>query len=221
MDLEWRFLMNAQHVFVMGPSTQEFLVTHGLPVERITVTGSGINAAIPPLRDRTSDAPNRLLFLGKEWERKGGPGLVEALRQVRLETSHQPMLDIVGCSPRLADDFCNVMGAIAPTELAPILDRASALAMPTRSEAFGVAYVEALSAGLPVLGSNVSNVPWIIGDAGLCPDPENMHEIAHGLVDLLNGYSVYANAAFVRGTTLRREWTWARVASTVLGQAGR
>ena len=100
--------------------------------------------------------------------------------------------------------------------MAPFFDRAHVLAMPTRSEAFGVVFVEAVSAGLPVLGSDVGNVPWIVGAAGICPPVGDVDTLASALLEMLQSYPQFAELSARRGKEFRASCSWEAIAADFL-----
>jgi glycosyltransferase involved in cell wall biosynthesis len=203
-------------VFVMGPSTRDFLTARGFPEDQVTVTGSGPNASIPPLRIRSTPIPRRLLFIGKSWERKGGPALVAAAERCAAAHGLPLTVEVVGCTPAVQNPSFAVRGVIPADELGRVFDQADLFAMPTRSEAFGIVFIEALCSGLPVVGSTVDNVPWIVGDAGECPDPTDEDAVFGALSRLVTDFPKYARLAAERGTIMRGEWTWRNIAESIL-----
>ncbi len=171
--------------------------------EDVSVAGGSAIAALSEPRSRVHDEPERLLFIGKEWERKGGPELIAAIDRVHATTRFRPTLDVVGCHPDVDRPYMSAHGPVAAGDMAPFFDRAHVLAMPTRSEAFGVVFVEAVSAGLPVLGSDVGNVPWIVGAAGICPPVGDVDALASALLEMLQSYPQFAELSARRGKEFR------------------
>jgi glycosyltransferase involved in cell wall biosynthesis len=77
----------------------------------------------------------------------------------------------------------------ADTEMLPAYYRAAdILALPsvTRQEAFGIVLVEAMASGTPVISTNFSGMPYVIGDSGLLVNPENPGELAAAIRKLLS-----------------------------------
>jgi len=109
-----------------------------------------------------------LLFVGRAWKEKGGPialAAAEDLHRRGLKVN----LHIVGCHPPApVPKFVQVHGFVSKKSLEGLrlLDelyrQCHFLILPTRFEAYGIAFVEASSYGLPSLGSAVGGVPTII-----------------------------------------------------------
>lgn len=68
--------------------------------------------------------------------------------------------------------------------LTAVLRRAEALLMPSWLEGFGLPVVEAMACGVPVITSNVSSLPEVVGDAGILVDPGNPEAIASAILRL-------------------------------------
>lgn len=85
----------------------------------------------------------------------------------------------------------NVQDKILFTEEISEQDKWNALAScdvfchPTNYDAFGIVILEAMAQGKAVLGSNVGGVPWVISDAGVTFEKDNLHDLAKKLKSLL------------------------------------
>ena len=146
---------------------------------RIAVVPFGANLDLPPMREevtawiaaRSTNAP-RLLFLGKEWARKGGPEAVSVVRALRA-AGFGASLDVVGCRPVLssADQaFTRIHGFVdhhtpgGRAQLHELFRHAHALLFLSHAEAYGIALCEAAAFGVPAYASNVGGIPTIIRD---------------------------------------------------------
>jgi len=58
-------------------------------------------------------------------------------------------------------------------------------------EGFGLPPLEAMACGTPVIASNCSSLPEVVGDAGLLVDPKNIDEIASGISRVLKNRALY------------------------------
>lgn len=150
---------------------------YGAPDARTAVVPFGANLAQAPARAEVESwiavrlgGPLRLLFLGKEWARKGGPealAVVRALRALGCPAS----LDIVGCSPPLdpADRaHARVHGFIDHSRPAgaarfhALLRASHLLLFLSRAEAYGIALCEAAAFGVPAYATPVGGIPTIV-----------------------------------------------------------
>ena len=114
----------------------------------------------------------RLLFVGREWERKGGDLVAEAARQL-IARGMDVQLDIVGIKvpPRWQKHgFIREHGLLSyanPTGLAllrKLFSEATFLFVPSRAEAFGMVYCEANAFGLPAIATATGGITEIIRD---------------------------------------------------------
>jgi glycosyltransferase involved in cell wall biosynthesis len=142
---------------------QSFIDDYGVRPDRVTVNPPGIETARwrPPSIARGTELPVRVLFVGGDFERKGGklllewwkttaPGTVELSLVTRDPVPPQPGVevhrDLVVNSPALVDLF----------------HRSDVFALPSLGECFGIATVEAMAAGLPAVASDVGGTADII-----------------------------------------------------------
>jgi glycosyltransferase involved in cell wall biosynthesis len=122
-----------------------------------------------------------LLYVGKDWERKGGPLAVEvaALLHARGE---RVRLHIVGCAPPLAPEtnaFVTVHGLLYQSDpeqkakLLRLFERSHFFLVPTTAECFGIVFAEAQAFALPPISRAVHAVPSVIADnkTGILMEP--------------------------------------------------
>ena len=195
---------------------------YAVPREKIAVVGFGANHRGAP-SDRDWSAP-RFLFVGIDWQRKGGPGLLRAFSRLRDERP-DAVLDVVGGHPLLHEPGVNAHGVLSQSHerdrgvIGGLFARATCLVMPSEVEPFGIAYVEAASAGVPSIGSSVGGPKDVIGEDGgviVRPDDED------GLLAAMRRMTD-ADTARRMGLAARersRLYTWTRVAERLLRALG-
>ena len=137
--------------------TANAIVKAGVPREKIFVYPPCIN--LDPNRKFTSknfDNPH-LLFIGKDWERKGGPSLVAAYKMI-LDSNPHATLDIIGCSPSLepvkglsVHGFLDKRKPQDFEKFSAILAKSNIFCMPSSWESTGIVYFEAMERSLPVI----------------------------------------------------------------------
>ncbi len=132
----------------------------------------------------------RVLFIGGDFNRKGGRELLAAWREGSF--AEHASLDLVTDWPIAQDDLphgVNLVRGIAPytPRWSELWRRADVFAMPTRNEAFGMVYQEAAAAGLPSIGSSLNAIPEIIEDGvtGLLVSPGDVSQLVVALKTLV------------------------------------
>ena len=86
---------------------------------------------------------------------------------------------------------------------------------PSLYEGFGLQALEAMACGTPVVTSNTTSLPEVVGDAGLLVDPHDAPGFADALDSLLTNASLHADFAR-RGRERADTFTWQRTASQIL-----
>lgn len=179
-----------------------------IPPERVHVTYEAAGEAFQPLRDKTRLAvirqkyslPDRyLLYLGGFDQRKNLLTLLRAF--ALLANKHQAGLVIAGQLPPrdslLFPDPCRVakkLGIIrkviftgwVPEEDKPALfSGAVAFVFPSLYEGFGLPVAEALACGTPVIASNRSSLPEVVGEGGILVEPTDVQALSEAMEALL------------------------------------
>jgi glycosyltransferase involved in cell wall biosynthesis len=157
-----------------------------IPAAQVSCVYSGINVPIPdeiPDRDLSKA---RILFVGVEWERKGGPDLLEAFRMVRIHLPHAE-LHVVGCRPPINEPGVFIHGKLPPQQVQQHFMDATLFCMPSRVEPSAVVLVEAAAYGLPVVTTNVGGNPDRVfnGKTGVLVPPQNIDALESVLLQLL------------------------------------
>jgi glycosyltransferase involved in cell wall biosynthesis len=212
---EQTFLRRARHISVMGPNTKQVLVRqYEIPTEKVSVVGAGPN--VPVGRTRWTDRCQRLIFIGIEWERKGGPDLLVAFQKVRRLHPDLRLL-IIGTEVQgVLPDGVEVVGRVPHPSVSILLSNSDAVVIPSHKEPFGIALLEGLLTGLPCIGSTVGNQRWLIGDAGLCVSPGDVTGLAEAITDLVGNYDSYRSRALRRREVLGPSCNWPAVAERIL-----
>ena len=216
--LEGKAYREATHVFTFGPNVRRVIVEkYGVSPDNVTAIGAG--ASVVPESDVDTStaryAKRSILFVGVEWERKGGPELIAAFKLLREQLT-DATLTIVGCSPDVEVDGCKVLGRLPIHELTALFHDASCFCMPSRVEPFGIAYAEAQQFGLPVVATDVGDVGAIIkdGQTGVLVAPGDVEALASALEQLLqqpDRCRVMGQAGMVRS----QNFTWNAIARRI------
>ncbi|MCM2256164.1 MAG: glycosyltransferase family 4 protein [Vicinamibacteria bacterium] len=100
-------------------------------------------------------------------------------------------------------------GFVPDSTLAALYRMASVFAFPSLYEGFGLPPLEAMACGAPVVTSNVSSLPEVVGDAALQVDPYSVEAIADGLGRVLDDPALAADLV-TRGRARAQQFSWAR-----------
>jgi len=151
-------------------------------------------------------SPVRVLFIGGDFIRKGGPELLAAWKEGDFQSHAR--LDLVTDWPLAESELptgVRVLKNIAPftPEWRDLWRRADLFVMPTRGEAFGMVYQESAAAGLPAIGSRINAVPEIIEDkiTGLLVAPGDIADLTRSMRELIGSADLRRHM----GTAARRK----------------
>jgi glycosyltransferase involved in cell wall biosynthesis len=199
-------------------AARSLVADYGVPDHKVHVVGLGRNHDPRPApRDWTRP---RFLFVGQDWERKGGPELVRAFGRLR-ERVPDAGLDVVGTHPRVDAPGVHGHGPLAMNDyrgrdrMQALFESATCYVMPSRYEAFGIVYTEAAAAGVPSIGTTVGGSGYAIGpDGGRLVPPSDEGALLAAMLELSDADTARRmGAAALERSEL---FTWPAVAEKVL-----
>lgn len=206
----------------------EVVSYYGIPAERVTVTPLGVDesffqraneAEIARVR-RQYKLPDRyILTVGNLEPRKNVASILAAYGRLR------PDIDVVvvGRAVRGGEDLyrqaralengmrVHFLGYVDAADRLMVYQAASMFVYPSYYEGFGLPVLEAMASGVPVIASNVTSLPEVVGDAGILIDPYDVFDIAEALSALLKNPSLCAHLV-ERGITQAKKFSWQRTA---------
>jgi len=191
---------------------------YGVTSAKVAVVGFGANhSTTVPDRDWRSV---RFLFVGIDWERKGGPLVLRAFSRLR-GVIPDAVLDVVGGHPPLQEPGVNAHGVLSKARpqdretVAELFRRATCFVMPSLIEPFGIAYVEAASAGLPSIASSAGGPRDVIGDdGGVVVEPHDEQALFEAMLRLADPDTARRMGAAARERSAL--YTWPKVAERLL-----
>lgn len=176
-----------------------------------------------------------ILYVGNIRPQKNVPRLVEAFghlihgrdkitdhppyRDLHLiiigdEISRHPAVRLAAIHSRV-EKYVRFLGFVPIDTLRVFYQSAAAFAFPSLYEGFGLPPLEAMAAGTPVVTSNVSSLPEVVGDAAVIVNPENVFDIARGLRDALLDEDL-RRKLIEKGYQQVKRFSWEKTASQVL-----
>jgi glycosyltransferase involved in cell wall biosynthesis len=173
-----------------------------------------------------------LLYAGNIRRHKNIPRLVEAFAVVREELASHPTYkdlrlviigDTISQFPAVRqavikshmEQVVRFLGFVPFDTLRCFYESAAAFVFPSRYEGFGLPPLEAMACGTPVVASNVSSLPEVVGDAAVLINPENVFDIARGIRDILLDDTLRAEL-IRRGRRQASRFSWERTAREVI-----
>lgn len=222
LEDERRLYKIATHLCVAAGHVRDSLLNfYQIGRDKISVVLIGANAPPAPPSPPDRFERRRILFIGVEWERKGGPELIEAFQNVHRAFPNAT-LTIVGCSPDLQVPGVEVVGRVSLGQVAELISQASIFCMPSHIEPFGIAVVEAARSGLPVIGTPVGGMLESIvdGETGILVPAGNVAALEEAL-----GRLVADPPLCQRMGASGREWAkrfeWSEVAEKIADELKR
>jgi glycosyltransferase involved in cell wall biosynthesis len=173
-----------------------------------------------------------LLYAGNIRRHKNVPRLVEAFAVARDHLAAHPdyhdlRLVIIGDTisqyPAVrhavlksrVEHMVRFLGFVPFETLRCFFESAAAFVFPSRYEGFGLPPLEAMACGTPVVTSNVSSLPEVVGDAAVLVNPENVFDIARGIQEVLTDQRLRAGL-IRRGHEQASRFSWSRTAKQVV-----
>ena len=229
----------ASHIVADSHATaQDLTDLYGIAPAKITTIHSGVHprfqvaVASPdePQHIRTKyqlgDAPY-ILAVGTMQPRKNHLGLVRAFAKLIERTATHANLVISGGKGWLYADVASevrrlglndrvkFIGYADDADLPGLYRAAAVFAFPSLYEGFGLPLLEAMASGVPVITSNVSSLPEVVGDVGLLINPHDVDALAAALDQALHN-DVWRAQAIAAGLARAQQFTWQRAAQELL-----
>jgi glycosyltransferase involved in cell wall biosynthesis len=177
---------NAKIIFTMSDWLKTSLVKDfGIPEKKIITVYAGTNLR-PQHFEKTYDG-NTILFVGKNFERKGGPTLLRAFRAIRKEIPEARLI-IIGPRLNINEEGVSVPGPINNAEvLSGYFREASVFVLPSCFEPFGIVFAEAFAFQTPCIGTDLCAMPEIIehGKGGYVVPPHDPEILAKRIIEIL------------------------------------
>jgi len=225
------------HIIAVSESTRRDTVDHlGVPEDKITVVHEAASPIFRPVsqdearqqvRNRHGIDGRFILFVSTIEPRKNVPTLMRALWQLVECYKEDVRLVLAGGKGWLYEDAFSAVdelnldervhfvGRVSSEDLLYLYNSAELLAHPAFYEGFGLPPLEAMACGLPVIVSNVSSLPEVVGDAGLLVDPHDVDELTVGIWRVLTDEEL-RQEMIEKGLRQAARFSWDRAASETL-----
>lgn len=197
----------------------EWLVRHdGVPLERVGVVGGGLHH-LPARRRIARRGPTgtRVLFIGRDFHRKGGPELLAAIQRLRAEGAGTFTLTVVGPATwpmrGAVPPWVDFRGEVPAEKVRLIWAEHDIFAMPTWFEPYGLVFLEARAAAVPSLGRAAFCMPELVPPTAgrLIPEDGGVEAVAQQLFAISQDPELFESVAAEADDVCAR-YSWAGVA---------
>lgn len=228
---------NCDHIIAVSKSTKRDVIRlTGAPENKITVVYEAPSPVFRPLDDPAVAEQVKqhfgidkgfILFVSTIEPRKNVPALLMAFRQLLDDYRPDVHLVLAGEKGWLFDDvFALVdklnlhkrvyfLGRVTVDELLRLYNAAQMLVHPAFYEGFGLPTLEAMACGTPVVASNTSAIPEVVGDAAMLVDPTDVDGMTVAMWRVLNEPGLRQNLVD-KGLKRVRNFSWEKAAIETL-----
>lgn len=225
-------LAAAAGIFPLTTVEANGLAAIGLPPEQLTVTGSGLDPLpdhLPPtdIQQKYQLPPQFILFIGRASHDKGAIHAAQAVQQLN-QAGTQVTLLLVGQTapefdryykhlPEPERQWIRPLGRLSEADKHALLRLASSLVLPSRTDSFGIVFLEAWAYGTPVIGAHAGGIPGVIthNENGLLVPFNDIPALAQAIRSLLSDSTLAKRLGQQGQTSLKKQYTWEHVAELV------
>lgn len=192
-----RFIRRADRIVCISPFIRDDLERRGFPPDGLRVVPNGVDAEALHEAARGGHRPAGvpdvfIMAVGRLVPTKGFDLLVRALRSLPIsvhavicgEGPDRRRLERVAESWRVRHRL-HLLGWVPEADKLRLLQECLAYVHPARFESFGMAVLEAMAMGAPVVAARVGGLVDLVGESGILVDAENADQVAaavHGLL---------------------------------------
>jgi glycosyltransferase involved in cell wall biosynthesis len=213
----------------------------GATAERVEVVYPGVEARFDPVREtsvreavraRYQLPPRFVLALSTLQPRKNFERLIQAYARVPEVVRRDVKLVIAGgrgwryegifetVKVLQLGDAVRFPGYVADRDLPALYSLAELFTLPSLYEGFGLEPLEAMACGTPVVTSNVSSLPEVVGDAAVTVNPVDVAGLAEAM-ELVLSDTALRQEMIRKGIARARRFSWPAAAQTLLDLYGR
>jgi len=238
-----RSVKKASRIIAISESSRsEVMQFYKVPADKISVATPAVDPAfinrrpakeIAAAKKKYGITGDYILALSNLEPRKNLEGLVEAYLSLPVAARKKYSLLIVGADGWKAERLFGKIEAsskqagriirpseyVVDTDKAAVISGASLLVYPSHYEGFGMPPLEALACGVPVITSNNSSLPEVIGDAGMMIDSHDQAQLAATLANHLQHIDTITKQARIEGPQQAAKFSWETSAQVFLETA--
>lgn len=218
--MQYEVYKNSKGIFTMSKWLRDNLINYtGIEENKVHHVGAGINIDVKQIKHLPKNN-NKILFIGRDFYRKGGDLVYNAFNILKQEYNKDAELYIIGPKEWPLENKAEgveFLGDISYDELIYYFNKCDIFCMPSRFEAYGLVFIEALVYGLPCIARNEFAMKEFIKDGynGYLIDEDNENELAIKMNNLLNNSEIKQNVLDKREEYIK-EYSWDTVANRII-----
>lgn len=226
LKLDIRYIKRASHIIATSHNTRNDLIKYlKIPIDRISVIYPGVDHSIfRPYNIKLPGEPY-ILYTGSERPRKNLGRLFEAFAKLKKEFPELKLVKAGACgrSKKYRRDTIKKLDSlgivqdiifvdyIPEIDLAHYYSSAALLALPSLYEGFGLPPLEAMACGCPVVTSNTSSLPEVVGEAGIMVNPYDTDSLAQAMRQILTDDKL-RDEMIRKGLKQSKKFSWEKTA---------
>lgn len=165
---------------------------------------------------RLSSRERKILIVSRIFRRKGVQYFLEAIKDMDLDweiviAGDGPYLSHLKKQAEVIKPRVNFVGFVQNEQLRSLYETSSIFIFTSQNESFGVVLLEAMSAGLAIITTNVSALPEVVENTALLVEPNNPQQIRTALDKLIHDESLIRELGD-KGRERARIFNWPRIA---------
>lgn len=228
-------LKSASKIITVSNCTKEDIISYyNVSSEKIKVIYNAVDERFTPQKSQEiAKVRNRyglnfpfILYVGTLEPRKNIPFILKAFHNIRKNYIDYKLVIAgkKGWKYKEIFDTINALnlqnhvvftGYVLDEDLPGLYAAADLFVYPSLYEGFGLPPLEAMACGTPVITSNTSSLPEVVGDAGIMVDPHNVNKLADSICRVLSNKKL-KECMVEKGLEKAREFSWERCASETL-----
>jgi glycosyltransferase involved in cell wall biosynthesis len=221
-------------ISISNVMTQDFCRVVKYPIENVRTIYHGVSEKFRAVQDgkKLQEAKEKyrlpeefILFVGHIYPQKNFANLIKAFNIIAKKIPHKLVVvgqprwkyksDLTLIESLKLHDRMHFLPFVPNDDLPAIYTLACCFVYPSLYESFGLAQLEAMACGCPVVAARAGAIPEVSGDAAMLFDPYNPEEMGEAILKTVSD-SDFRRFLIEKGLARAKEFTWDRCASETL-----
>jgi Glycosyltransferase len=217
-----------RYIAVSQSTKKDAIRFWGLQADRVAVIYNG--PFVVPKTPREDFGSKKILIVSDISPRKNHVRLIQAFERAQELSKSRLELVVAGqtrtaipeleymlrdVSKRRENVKITMMGYVPDSEILSLYAKADVFVFPSLYEGFGLPVLEAMACGCPVITSNVSSLPEVVGDAAILVDPYDVEALAQAMLTVLEDDELKKEMS-KKGITQAQKFSWDKAGAELL-----